>query len=107
MEKPKKQRKQRKPLNVKIDTKHVDIEIKRDVDGNTTIDVDSPVVDVHFEKTDSGKSVEIDFDSIDDRAEFTFESNGTSKLMPKGTMWKITGEILKIFLKRKLGKLKN
>jgi hypothetical protein len=107
MEKPKKPKKPRKPLNIKIDTKNVDIEIKRDVDGNTTIDLDSPIVDVHVEKTDSGKSIEIDFDSIDDRKEYVFESNGTSKLMPNGTLWKITGELVKIFLKRKLGKLKN
>lgn len=107
MEKPKKPKKTRKPLNIKIDTKNVDIEIKRDVDGNTTIDLDSPIVDVHVEKTDSGKSIEIDFDSIDDRKEYVFESNGTSKLMPNGTLWKITGELVKIFLKRKLGKLKN
>jgi hypothetical protein len=107
MEKPKKQKKPRKPLNVKIDTKIVDVEINRDADGNTTIDVDSPIVDVHVEKNDSGKSVEIEIGSIDDRKEYTFESNGTSKLMPKGTLWKITGEILKIFLKRKLGNIKN
>jgi hypothetical protein len=107
MEKPKKQKKPRKPLNIKIDTKNVDVEINRDVDGNTTIDLDSPIVDVHVEKTDSGKSIEIDFDSIDDRKEYVFESNGTSKLLPKGTLWKITGELVKIFLKRKLGKLKN
>ena len=107
MEKPKKQRKTRKPIDVKIDTKFVDVEIKRDADGKTTIDVDSPIVDVHIEKTNSGKSVEIEIGSIDDRKEYTFESNGTSKLMPKGTLWKITGELLRIFLKRNLGNLKN
>jgi hypothetical protein len=107
MEKPKKQRKTRKPIDVKIDTKFVDVEIKRDADGKTTIDVDSPIVDVHIEKTNSGKSVEIEIGSIDDRKEYMFESNGTSKLMPKGTLWKITGELLRIFLNRKLGNLKN
>jgi len=107
MEKPKKQRKTRKPIDVKIDTKIVDVEIKRDADGNTTIDVDSPIVDVHIEKTNSGKLIEIDLASIDDKKEYMFESNGTSKLMPKGTMWKITGELLRIFLKRGLGNLKN
>lgn len=107
MEKPKKQRKTRKPIEINIDTKFVDVEIKRDVDGKTTIDVDSPIVDVHIEKTNSGKSIEIDLGSIDDQKEYMFESNGASKLMPKGTLWKITGELLKIFLNRKLGNLKN
>lgn len=105
--KPKKERKPRKPLNIKIDTKHVDVEINRDADGKTTIDVDSPLIDVRVEKTDSGKSVEIEIGSIDDRKEYTFESNGKSKLLPKGTLWKITGELLKIFLNRKLGNIKN
>ena len=107
MEKPRKQRKTRKPIEINIDTKFVDVEIKRDADGKTTIDVDSPIVDVHIEKTNSGKSIEIDLGSIDDKTEYMFESNGASKLMPKGTLWKITGELLKIFLNRKLGNLKN
>ncbi len=98
----KKPKKPKKPIDITIDTKNVDIEIKRDSEGYVKVDVDTKRVDVHFEKNQDNTSLDIE---IDDSKEYEFESFG-SKLMPKGTIWKVTGEMLKIFLKRGIGKLK-
>jgi hypothetical protein len=83
MNKEEKPKRAKKPVNVevKIDTEHVD---------------------VNFKKDETGVSFDIE---IDDRKEYEFESFG-SQHMPKGTVWKVTGELLKIFLKRGIGKLK-
>jgi hypothetical protein len=102
MSKEEKPKRAKKPINVKIDTKNIDIEIKRDEDGDVQIDVDTKKVDAHFKKDESGISLDIE---IDDQKEYQFESFGT-RTMPKGTVWKVTGELLKIFLKRGIGKLK-
>jgi hypothetical protein len=102
MSKEEKPKRAKKPINVKIDTKNIDIEIKRDEDGDVQIDVDTKKVDAHFKKDESGISLDIE---IDDQKEYEFESFGT-RTMPKGTIWKVTGELLKIFLKRGIGKLK-
>jgi hypothetical protein len=97
-----KPKKPKKPIDIKIDTKNVDIEIKRDEKGNVKVDVDTKRVDVHFEKNEDKTSLDVE---IDDNQEYQFESFGT-KQMPKGTIWKVTGEMLKIFLKRGIGKRK-
>jgi hypothetical protein len=94
----------RKALDIKIDTKHVDVHIKRDENGTTDVVLDTPIVDAHFHKdVDGKKSFEIE---IDDDKEYEFVSNGTADHLPKGTIWKVTGEMLKLFLKNKYGKLK-
>jgi hypothetical protein len=95
-------KKVKKPIDILIDTKNVDVEIHRDAEGNVEIDVDTKKVDAHFKKTEDGINLDIE---IDDSKEYQFESFG-SEQMPKGTIWKITGEMLKIFLKLKIGKLK-
>jgi hypothetical protein len=92
----------KKPIDISIDTKNVDVEFHRDSEGNVKIDVDTKKVDAHFTKDEGGLKLDIE---IDDLKEYEFESFG-NKHMPKGTIWKISGELLKIFLKRKLGKLK-
>jgi hypothetical protein len=92
----------RKPLNIKLDTKKVDIEIKRDENGNFTVDVDTPKIDATFTNDENGSKLTIE---VEDGKLYDFESNGQETTLPKG-IWKITGEMVKIFLKRKLGKLK-
>ena len=98
----KKPRKPKKPIDIKVDTKNVDIEIKRDEKGNVKVDVDTKRVDVHFEKNEDNTSLDIE---IDDAKEYEFESFG-NRVMPKGTIWKVTGAVLKIFLQKKLGRIK-
>ena len=43
---------------------------------------------------------------FDDKVIYEFEGNGQSKHLPKGAIFKISGEMLKQFLKRGFGKLK-
>jgi len=97
-------RKIKKPLNIKIDTKNVDVEISRDADGNIKASLDTNLIDVEVSKDQNGVSIDI---HLDDDKEYEFESNGKAEHLPKGTIWKITGELAKIFLSQKFGKLKN
>jgi hypothetical protein len=92
----------RKPLNVKLDTKKVDVEITRDENGNVTVDVDTPKVDAHFTKDQTGVKLSVE---VNDNEFYEFESNGKSLTLPKG-IWKITGEMVKIFVAKGLGNLK-
>ena len=92
----------KKPLNIKLDTKKVDIEITRDENGNVTVDVDTPKIDAHYTNDENGAKLTVE---VEDGKFYEFESNGENPKLPKG-VWKITGEMVKIFLKRKLGKLK-
>jgi len=101
METPKRPKRQKKPIDIHIDTKNVDVDIQRDSKGNVKIDVDTKKVDIHFKKEEGIRTLDIE---IDDSKEYEFESSGSTH-MPKGTIWKISGELLKIFLQKGLGKL--
>jgi hypothetical protein len=103
MEKPKKEKKAKKPLNVEIDTPKVDLTINRDKEGNINAEIDTPKVDVTYTKTEEGTKIAV---TIEDGKEYLFESNGTSRKLPRG-VWKITGELARLFLKQGFGKLKN
>jgi hypothetical protein len=92
----------KKDLNVKVDLGNTEISLKKDVNG-TEIDIDSRIIDVHIDKNDHGISIDVE---IDDQKIYEFESNGASKHMPKGTLWKITGEMVRHFIKKGFGKLK-
>ena len=96
-------KKPKKPLHIKVDTKNVDIEITRDSEGNVNATLDTPVVDAQVIKDKAGVHVDV---HLDDDKEYEFESNGKADHLPKGTVWKVTGELVKIFLKQGLGKLK-
>lgn len=96
-------KKQPKKIDVSIDTKNVDVTIKRNENGDIHATLDTPKVDAEFTKNSDGVTLDID---IDDNAEYQFESNGKSKHMPKGMVFTITGELLRLFLKNKFGKLK-
>ncbi len=90
----------KKALDINIDTKFIDVNVVRDASGEVDVTVDTPIVDAHYHKDASGsKRLEIDMQGT-----YTFESNGNSPHMPKGSIWVITGEMLKNFLEKKLGK---
>lgn len=92
----------KKELKVKIDTKHIDVDFSRDADGKVELNIDTPTIDAHYTKDEEGhKELRI----VDGR-EYEFVSNGKSPHMPKGTIWKITGELLRNFIKKGLGKHK-
>lgn len=92
----------RKPLNVKLDTKKIDVEITRDENGNVKIDVDTPKIDAQFTKDQNGVKLNVE---VNEKEFYEFESNGKSSKLPKG-IWKITGEMVKIFIAKGLGNLK-
>ena len=93
----------KRPIDIKIDTKNVDIEFHRDTEGNVSASLDTPIIDVEIEKNKNGLTVDV---HLDDDKEYEFISNGKTPHLPKGKIWKITGELAKIFLTRGFGKLK-
>lgn len=94
----------KKALKVKLDTKNVDATFERDDKGNVEATIDTPIVDVDYTKDENGaKSINI---HIDDSKEYEFVANGESSVLPKGSIWKVTGELAKILLKKGFGKLK-
>ena len=56
--KPKKSIKDKKDLDVSIDTKNVDVNIDRK-DGKFSADIDTKNLDVQIERTDQGTKVEV------------------------------------------------
>lgn len=94
----------KKALKVKLDTKNVDATFERKDDQSVDVSVDTNVVDVHYTKdADGTTSLEIE---IDDSKQYEFVANGESATLPKGTIWKVTGELARILIKKGFGKLK-
>lgn len=98
----KKTRRKKKDLDIDVTLNNAEISVDRTESG-TIVDVDSNLVDVHYEK--HGDKVTIDIE-IDDKKVYEFVSNGASKHMPKGAIFKVSGAMLKLFLDRKFGSLK-
>jgi len=92
----------KKDIDVTLNVNNAELKVKRDING-TEIDLDTRIIDVHIDKTKGETKVEIE---IDDKLIYEFVGNGESKYLPKGTIWKITGEMLKHFVKKGFGKLK-
>lgn len=90
-------------VNISIDTPNVDLEISKTEDGFTA-DLDSKRVDIHVEKTDEKFSIEVE---IDDKKEYEAVATGVNPTMPKGTIWRVTGELLKIFIRKGIANMKN
>tara|TARA_R110000751_G_scaffold73709_2_gene149077 strand:+ start:949 stop:1191 length:243 start_codon:yes stop_codon:yes gene_type:complete len=43
---------------------------------------------------------------LDKKKRYTFVSNGSSKNMPKGSTWDVSGEVAQIFIKQGYGTIK-
>ena len=97
-----KKTRKKKDLSVKLNVNDAELTVKKDING-TEIDLDTRLVDVHIEKNAEGVHATIE---IDDKVIYEFEGNGESKHLPKGVLFKVSGEMLKHFLKRGFGKLK-
>ena len=91
-----------KELHVSLDTPKVDVEIHK-TDEGLTAELDTERVDVRLTKDAERTILEID---IDDKKEYEIIATGADKRLPKGTIWKVTGELLKIFLRKGSAKLK-
>jgi|GEM_PF-6614641 len=97
-----KRTRKKKDIDVTLNVNNAEVKVKRDVKG-TEIDLDTRIIDVHIDKTVDEVKVQVE---IDDKVIYEFVGNGESKHLPKGTIWKITGEMLKHFIKKGFGKLK-
>lgn len=95
--------KKKKPVDINVETPKVVASLKTDGKGNLEATLDTKHVDIEVTNNAEGLKIHVD---IDDDKEYDFESNGVDGNLPKGTVWKITGEFVKIFLKRGLGKIK-
>jgi len=95
--------KPKKAVDISIDGKKVDVDIERDESGNVSVDVDAQKFDASFKKTADKISLEVE---IEDGETYLFESNGSNRRLPKGAFWKLTGAVIKTFLRRGWGKLK-
>lgn len=102
--KTKRKSKPKKELDISIDTKRVDIDIDRDAEGNVEVSWDGKHVDGKYSKSKDGKvTLEVE---INDKETYLFESNGSNRRLPKGTIYKLTGAVIKSFIRQKYGKLK-
>jgi len=97
-----KRTRKKKDIDVNINVNNAELKVKRDIKG-TQIDLDTRIIDVHIDKDSSGVHATIE---IDDKVIYEFVGNGESKHLPKGVMFKISGEMLKYFIKKGFGKLK-
>lgn len=94
----------KKALKVKLDTKNVDATFERKDDQSVEMSVDTNVVDVHYTKdVDGNEALTIE---IEDGKQYDFVANGESAVLPKGSIWKVTGELARILIKKGFGKLK-
>ena len=95
--------KPKKELDISIDGKKVDIDIDRDANGDLEVNIDAQKFDAKYTRKGDKVSVELD---LDDDQTYLFESNGSNRKLPKGAFWKLTGAVIKTFLRRGWGKLK-
>lgn len=103
MENKKRTRKPKRDVAINIDTPNIDLDIEKDVNGDIRANLDMKKVDIHFEKTDEKLTINVE---IDDQSIYEFESNGKSKHMGKGQVFKIAGKLAKYFIERGFGRIK-
>jgi hypothetical protein len=86
--------KKKRDLDINIDTKNVDVKIKRK-DGITEVNVDTPKVDVDFRKDSDSKSLNIDTENVDVQV-----TNGEVKV-DVNEQSGLIGKLIKLILRRK------
>jgi len=97
-----KKTRKKKDIDVTLNVNNAELKVKKDIKG-TEIDLDTRIIDVHIDKKPNEVKVEIE---IDDKVMYEFVGNGESKHLPKGAIFKVTGEMVKHFIKKGFGKLK-
>lgn len=103
MENKKRTRKPKRDVAINIDTPNIDVSIEKDVNGDIRADLDTKKIDVHVEKTNEKLTINVE---IDDTTIYEFESNGKSKHMGKGQIFKVVGKLAKYFIQRGFGRIK-
>ena len=103
MDQKKRTRKPKRDVAINIDTPNVDLSIEKDVNGDLRASLDTNKVDIEVEKTAEKLTINVE---IDDKTIYEFESNGKSKHMAKGQVFKIAGAMAKFFIERGFGRIK-
>jgi hypothetical protein len=103
MDQKKRTRKPKRDVAINIDTPNVDLHIEKDVNGDLHASLDTKKVDIEVEKTAEKLTINVE---IDDKTIYEFESNGKSKHMGKGQVFKIAGAMAKFFIQRGFGRIK-
>jgi hypothetical protein len=103
MDQKKRTRKPKRDVAINIDTPNADLSIEKDVNGDVRASLDTKKVDIQVEKTAEKLTINVE---VDDQAIYEFESNGKSKHMAKGQVFKIAGALAKFFIQRGFGRIK-
>jgi hypothetical protein len=103
MDQKKRTRKPRRDVSINVDLPNADLNIERDVNGDVRATLDTNKIDVHVEKTDEKLTINVE---VDDQTIYEFESNGKSKHMGKGQIFKVAGKLAKYFIERGFGRIK-
>ena len=97
--KPIKNKRKKKSVNVKVDTKNVDVEFDRDENGDVEFNIDTKKIDANYKKVGDEYTLEVD---IDNDGIYDFVANGNAEFMKRNQVWKVTGKVLKLWLKYRL-----
>lgn len=103
MDQKKRTRKPRRDVSINVDLPNSDINIERDINGDVRATLDTNKIDVQVEKTDEKLTINVE---VDDHSIYEFESNGKSKHMAKGQIFKVAGKLARYFIERGFGRIK-
>jgi carbon monoxide dehydrogenase subunit G len=103
MDQKKRTKKPRRDVSINVDLPNADVNIERDINGDVRATIDTNKIDIQVEKTDEKLTINVE---VDDHSIYEFESNGKSKHMAKGQIFKVAGKLARYFIERGFGRIK-
>ena len=103
MDQKKRTKKPRRDVSINVDLPNAELNIERDINGDVRATLDTNKIDVQVEKTDEKLTINVE---VDDHSIYEFESNGKSKHMAKGQIFKVAGKLARYFIERGFGRIK-
>jgi carbon monoxide dehydrogenase subunit G len=103
MDQKKRTKKPRRDVSINVDLPNADVNIERDINGDIRATLDTNKIDIQVEKTDEKLTINVE---VDDHSIYEFESNGKSKHMAKGQIFKVAGKLARYFIERGFGRIK-
>jgi hypothetical protein len=103
MSENKRTRKPRRDVQINVDLPNADLSIEKDVNGDLRASLDTNKIDIDVEKTADKLIINVE---VDDNTIYEFESNGKSRHMGRGQVFKIAGKLAKYFIQRGFGRIK-
>ena len=103
MSENKRTRKPRRDVQINVDLPNADLSIEKNVHGDIRASLDTNKIDIDVEKTDDKLIINVE---VDDHSIYEFESNGKSRHMGRGQVFKIAGKLAKYFIQRGFGRIK-